>query len=338
MPSPQVQSAWSYEEPELAYGQQQPVSAGIYHEATEAFVLPPRQSQGLANPAGNQLQRAPANFRPATTRQLAPSGSQQHYGVVPAPAPTGYPRVPQTPYQRQGGLPQSRPPISHYKLLIISICLLTLIIGVLGVAAIVASTRQDQQAKSTQQPPHAHATTRVAPTLTVVSTPTALSTPTTVAIATSVPVAGFTWCGTECAPNGFIDQYAVGWQKTPVAGSTGMQFLNPQQADQIAIFKRQDTATAAAGQLLANEIQTVYASQPGYQAPQAVQTATIGGETWSVAGLLYMGANQTMEQVTVCVTVHQGKTFILEFQAPQSQFAQVSIAYYNIMIGKFQFI
>ncbi|GHO82830.1 hypothetical protein KSZ_08360 [Dictyobacter formicarum] len=131
----------------------------------------------------------------------------------------------------------------------------------------------------------------------------------------------------------------MGWQASALPNVTGAQFVNPQQPDQIAAFKRLDNPTAAADQLLAAEIQTMYASKPGYEAPQPPtgQAATIGGETWSTAAIAYMNDNQTKEHVIICVTVHQGKTFVLEFQAPDAQFAQVSTAYYNIMIGKFQF-
>ncbi|GCE16331.1 hypothetical protein KDK_01310 [Dictyobacter kobayashii] len=155
-----------------------------------------------------------------------------------------------------------------------------------------------------------------------------------------MPEAGFTWCGSECAPSGFIDEYPLGWQLSALPSVAGAQFVNPQQPDQIAVYKRLDNPTMAADQLLAAEIQTTYASKPGYEAPQPPtgQAATIGGETWSTATIAYMSDNQTKEHVAVCVTVHQGKIFVMEFQAPDAQFAQVSTAYYNIMIGKFQFI
>ncbi|GCE28479.1 hypothetical protein KDA_39630 [Dictyobacter alpinus] len=287
-------------------------------------MLPARQSQRLPQP--------PSAL--ATHGQWSQPGLNPPMGYQPPPQIPFQP-VPQTPYQAQTGLR-----ISPYKMLVISICVLVVIIGILGVAAINASSKSGKQTNTTQKPAHSYTSIEATSTPVVVNTPTSVvvSTPTPVAVSTVVPEAGFLWCGSECASSGFIDEYPVGWQLTALPISTGMQFINPQQGDQVATFKSQNGATAAADQLLAAEIQTVYASQPGYQAPQAVQAATIGGETWATAGVAYMGANQAKEHVTVCVTVHQGKTFILEFQAPESQFAQVSTAYYNIMIGKFQFI
>jgi hypothetical protein len=80
----------------------------------------------------------------------------------------------------------------------------------------------------------------------------------------------------------------------------------------------------------------MYASQPGYQAASPPQPQMIDGQPWLTAGIVYQ-SNQQEEHVTVCVSVYQNQSYILELQASDPQFEQVSVAYYNLMVGKFQF-
>ncbi|WP_338251215.1 hypothetical protein [Dictyobacter halimunensis] len=284
------------------------VSSEFHQGETEAINLPRRNSQHLPH------QRSP---------------------YPPAPS---YEAFQHQPYNAQSGGPPSTAKLrrgpSHSTILVACICLVLVFIGAIGLSTMYVTSQHNRQ-KATQEPLHTYKTTVAMPTTTTAGM-SATATPLTVP--TTVPEAGFTWCGSDCAPDGFIDQFPVGWQASTLSGVTGFQFVNPQQPDQVAVFKRLDNPTATADQLLAGEIQAVYAGKPGYETPQppAGQAATIGGETWSTASIAYMN-NQTKEHVTICATVHQGKNFVLEFQAPDTQFAQVSTAYYNIMIGKFQF-
>lgn len=289
------------------------VSNGFHHEATEAIVLPSKNSQGLSNPRGPYPQ-APVYE------------SFQHSGY-------------RAPRSGQLSTSKSRRGPSHSTILVTCICLVLVVIGAVGLSTIYVTSQNNRQ-KATQKSLQTYKTMVAVPTsTTALVAPAGGATATPLSVPTTVPEAGFTWCGSDCAPDGFIDQFPVGWQASALPSVTGVQFVNPQQPDQLATFKRLDNPTAAADQLLVAEIQTTYASKPGYEAPQPPtgQAATIGGETWSTATIAYMSDNQTKEHVIICVTVHQGKTFVLEFQAPDTQFAQVSIAYYNIMIGKFQF-
>jgi hypothetical protein len=271
----------------------------------------------------------PTNTLPTAAPPISQAGygyrnnSQPLYGTpISNPYQLSNPYAAVTPSQKR--------PTPNSKPLVISIGLIVLVIIIISAAIIYQGGRPKPS-----QTNNTHATSTIgaiAPTPTITPTPTIAPTP--------VPDAGFIWCGLECAPSGFMDEYPVGWQMSALTSSTGIQFINPQQPDQLVLVKTQDNPTAAADTLLLNELQNNYANQPGYQAPSppAGQDTTIDGETWSSATILYQGANPQEEQVTAYVTVYQGKVFILEVQSAQAQFAQVSTAYYNIMIGKFQFI
>ncbi|GCF10768.1 hypothetical protein KDI_43320 [Dictyobacter arantiisoli] len=322
-------SAAQPEQPSLltaASSEQSDFHQSDFHQGeTEAIMMPASSPQmGYAGAYGHTPNAPAANL----PYPLTPYPNQHNYGIASQPQLPYYPAG-----QQQRRVPQSS------TILILCICLLVVAISTISILAFTMS--HGSSPEKTHTGPTGSATPHTQPTVapTAIPSPTALS-PTPTAIPTPVPDAGFVYCGVECAPSGFMDEYPQGWQLSVPAGVVGMQFVNPQQPVQTVLFKSADNPTgASATALLANELQASYASKPGFQAPNPPtgQAVTIGGETWTAVGILYQGDNQQAVQVTVCTTVHQGKLFILEFQASQDQFAQVSTAYYNIMIGKFQF-
>lgn len=348
-------------QPDQLSSQSNPASAaGFYRDSTEAIMMPAPLSSGPLRQSG-QLPSQPlygfpgptiANHQPfhpddpyaptsishppVHTRSSAPlPSSHPGYGYANNSQPLYGSPLNQAYHPAAVSRPPQKPPTQNTTPLIISIGLVILIIIIIS-AAIIYQDNQPKQPLSngihvTGMTTPMHATGNQTPITALTPIPTLAPTP--------VPDAGFIWCGLECTPTGFMDEYPNGWQMSVLMGNTGIQFINPQQPDQLALFKTQDNPTAPADAILMNELQNNYATQPGYQAPNPPngQDATIDGETWSSASIIYQGSNQQEEQVTAYVTVHQGKVFIVEIQSAQAQFAQVSTAYYNIMIGKFQF-
>ena len=92
-----------------------------------------------------------------------------------------------------------------------------------------------------------------------------------------------------------------------------------------------------AGQLVNNDLNN-FSSKPGYNAPTPTPSsnATIGGENWSFQIAYYQFHNQT-ERVEVYATVHQGKAYIIELQALDSEFDAVNTQYFERMLVRFQF-
>jgi hypothetical protein len=321
-----------------------PSVPNIHHEATEAIMMPPIARRQATPPAPIQTYGFPGptmvgqqNFLPEdhhAPTSIAHPPTRPLSSALPPTSQSDYGNMSNNYHPRTAPLFAQK----HTTPLVISICLVVIVIMIICVAIIYPRSQQKQsQASST---PQVSAATPKSSTPTSALTPTPTLSPTPTLAPTPIPDAGFIWCGVECAPSSFMDEYPNGWQMSALTGIIGMQFVNPLQPDQLAVFKRQDNPTAAADAILANELQTTYGAQPGYQAPNPPTgtDVTIGGETWSAASIVYLGSTQQPEQVTAYVTVHQGKVFIVEMQSAQAQFAQVGTAYYNIMIGKFQFI
>ena len=94
--------------------------------------------------------------------------------------------------------------------------------------------------------------------------------------------------------------------------------------------------------MIENDLQTNFASKPGYQVTTPISastTTTIGGETWTYEIATYQNPDQnnTVEQVEVYATVHQGKAYIIELQAPQNLYDTVNTQYFVPMLNRFQF-
>jgi hypothetical protein len=168
-------------------------------------------------------------------------------------------------------------------------------------------------------------------------TPTAVASSTPTAVSTPTPDPGFIWCDAVCTNNGFLVEYPQNWQQGPAMNAPGIQVTNPAQSDVYAAFKAPGPSTDTASNIVANDLQTNYASEPGYTVTQPnPTTTTISGETWATSVANYQ-LNGQLERVTVYATVHQGKAYIIELEAPDSQFDIMNNQYFELMIGKFQF-
>jgi hypothetical protein len=134
-----------------------------------------------------------------------------------------------------------------------------------------------------------------------------------------------------------VTEYPSGWQSGPSSSAAGVQFTNPVQADQLASFKAPGPTSSPAGDILNNNLQTNYASRPGYVPPSATSTTTISGATWVTATAYYQNDIQK-ERVIVFATVQQGKAYIIELQAPDPQFDTVNSQFFNSMLIRYQFL
>ena len=229
---------------------------------------------------------------------------------------------------------------SNIALIIISICITLALITILAFGATLL-VRTNNSSKELLSHQNATATSVPTPTLapnpSPTSAPSPTPTPSPTFIPTPTPDAGFTLCDTTCSSNGFSVEYPNGWTQNTTADSTGTQFTNPAQSDELAAFKTPGTTTSNAGQLVNNDLGN-YASQPGYNAPTPTPSsnATIGGENWSYQIAYYQLNNQTT-RIEVYATVHQGKAYIIELQALDSTFDTVNTQYFERMLGRYQF-
>ena len=311
----------------------------FYHDATEAMNFlpgPPAQNdasrtqQGFpdSNPSANYPLRDPHSSQqlPLQNRQFNASGYLQ------PPFVTGQQYHHATRIQPPSLLKQTNGPL----LLFVSICCAAIFLGAVVIGSLLLmknSATHTHKAASrviatvATKPPATPAPTVVAPTPTPL--PTMLPTP---------PAdAGFAWCGQSCVALNFATEYPATWQAGAVPNTNAIQFANPAQPDQYAIFKNQGPTASDAGTLVGNDLQAAYATQPGYTAPTATAPTTISGETWIKAVAYYQGASQ-QEEVTVLATVHGGKAYVIDLNAPTSQFATVSAQIFVNMLAKFQFL
>ncbi len=310
---------------------------GFYHDATEALLLPP----GNGNYAQNRGFGAPqADGYPGTGRYSSPiTPSAENYSVQPS-----YPPYVQPPYLGRVGqnAPGSygKPRLSSQRqqhnaiIPIICICLAVAVLSVIGLVTFAITKNQPSTTATAPQKVGA-----ATPAPTAAAQPTIA--PTTVATVAPTPVvdAGFIWCNTACASYNFGVEYPGGWSTTTPTNASGIQFVNPTAPDMFAVFKSGGTVNAAvtAGDLLSTDLQTNYASQPAYIAPLSSQTATISGETWATAVASYQGQTQR-ERVEVYATVHRQQSYIIEFQAPDSEFDSINGSYYTPMLNKYLFL
>lgn len=331
----------------------QPTS--FYQDATEAIPTVPDSTGGQNYPGGYGQQ----NFAgtpvqggypgAAGTGQFGQQAPQMPPGQPYQPGPYGGTSYPQTPgfssdANFRGGS-KIIPPEKQNNTALIIACVF-LVIALL--AAIAFGTLYLTRGHS----PKAAATPTVAPTAapsptaipsptpTVAPTPTTAPTPTVAP--TPAPDANFSWCSTACTNNGFLVEFPNGWNQGQTADGTGVQFVNPAQPDEYAAFKTPGATTSSASTLVNNDLQANFASKPGYTVTtpaSASTTTTIGGETWTYEVVTYQNAeqNNAVEQVAVYATVHQGKAYIIELQAPQNLYATVNTQYFEVMLNRFQF-
>lgn len=248
------------------------------------------------------------------------------YGTRPSPTPS--------PPARQQ---------NNTVILIVSICLVGVLISVVGLATLYFTKNSSPSTDTTGTPIVATSPATAAPSPTVAPTPTPsptiAPTPTpSVAVATVPPDNGFLLCGPTCNNYNFTTEYPSTWQPGATPGVSGLQFANPAATDQFASFKAAGPTTSSASMLVTGDLQTNFASKAGYVAPTTSSTTTISGETWATAVAYYQSDAQQQEHIEVYATVHQGKAYIIELQAQESQFTTVNSQYFVNMLGKFQFL
>lgn len=296
----------------------------FYHDATEAISLhpsqtyPPQQSFPGAYPSSTQFQTSNVAGPSYPQQPLPPvSGFDNGLHIRPTPPPTE---------QKDQG---------QAVLLVVSICLVVILISAIGFTTIFLLKGQDntQQVNQLQTTPTLVPTPKPSPTPTQAPTPTPSPTP----VPTPAPDSGFLWCGPVCVNYSFTTEYPQNWQPGAVTGASGIQFANPDQPDQFGAFKAFGPTTASASDLVANDLQTNFAPKPNFTPPAATSTATISGETW-IAAVAYYQTDTQRERVQVYATVHQGKGYVIELQAPDAQFDALNAQFFVNMLGKFQFL
>ena len=319
--------------------------AGFYQDATEAMSVFPPGNANQVYPPGY-----PQRGFGGTPMQGGYPGSGQYNTQVQPPMPAGnytqhgFPQTPQFPAEQGYGYP-SRPQPAPKKqssalLVIASVCLVVAILAVIAFGAFyLLRGHPSQRVSVTPTPvPTSIPTPTVVPTAT--PTPVATATPTPIPSPTVAPTpapdANFSWCTTACTTNGFIVEFPNGWNQGQTSDKTGVQFLNPSSPDAYAAFKTPGATTSTANALITNDLAN-FASQPGYTAPTTTDNKTIGGTNWTFAIAHYTLNGQT-ERIEVFATVYQGKAYIIELQAAESQFDTTYYpTYFQKMINSFQF-
>jgi hypothetical protein len=139
-----------------------------------------------------------------------------------------------------------------------------------------------------------------------------------------------------------MTEFPANWQGTPAANSQGVQFTNPTMNEVDAAFKAPGATGASATDVLMNDLQTNFASKPGYAppTPPPAANATIGGAPWYAVATSYNDDQNQPVHVEVYATVYQGKAYIIELQAPDgsNQFDGVKQQYFVNMLVKYQFL
>ncbi len=327
-------------------------SAQFYQDATEAIsALPPGNPQGY--PQQNFAGTIPSGGYPGVGQyspQAFPSGQAQRAPLQTVPR-AGYTQHPLPGGQGYAGgiQPRLTPPPQKQQdntaLVIVSVLLVVVLLVAIGLgAAIVLRSHSSPQGSTGPLPTVAATATAVpSPTLNPTANPSPTLSPTPVITPTPEPDAGFAWCDQSCTNNGFIVEYPQSWQTAlPADGSGGASFTNPQAADEVAVFKTMQTTLTSASDVVTEDLQKNFASRTGYVAPTSSPTAApfaIGGDsTWVYTTATYQSTENQPVTVQVYGVLRDGKAYIIELQALQSQFeSMVYPQYYQPMLQKFQF-
>ena len=315
----------------------------FYQDATEAMSALP---SGPQYPMGYPQQSLPGT--PMQGNYPSQYGPQPfHTGNY---ANTSYPQAPQFPPGQGYGVParMTPPPPKQQHNGILVIATVCLVIAILTVSAFGALyllrghstpkadvTATAAPANTPVNTPTIGTTPSPVPTITPTDTPTTVPSPTP--DPTAAPDPGFTWCDATCTTNGYIVEYPNGWQQGQTADTAGVQFTNPTQKDEfVAIKLPTSSSNGSSTDLVSNDLQNNYASQPGYVAPTSTQATTIGKENWVYQTASYQ-SNGQKEQIVVYATIHQGKGYVIELQAPSSLYETANTQYFEKVIGSFQF-
>lgn len=330
-----------------AHPQQQ---SGFYQDATEAMnSLPTTGNQGYSQPhftspsqVGYPAQHSPQQVPFQNNNYSTPDAAYRQQPLVTG---QGYDYG-----ARSRSTPLPRKQRSAAFTVIVTVCLIVTLLAVGGLGAFIflkGHTRQPivvlpTQTTNTSASPTPVASSTAATTPTTVPSPTPTVGPTVTVTATApTPVAdaGFVWCGQDCANNGFTTEYPTGWGVGSTPRGNGLLFTPPPPSPISVAFKQPGQTPDSAQNILAGDLQG-FANQPGYTPPQGGPTAsTIAGETWvsSMATYQLSVTDTTKERVVVYATVHAQKAYIIELQAPDTQFDTVNNQYFVNMIGRFQF-
>lgn len=311
-----------------------PQLSGLHADATEA----------MSALLSNQNQHSGTGYPP----QLSLPGTAMPSQFGPPmqsfqSSNSAYSRYPQQPFAtgQRYEHPHAQPTHVQQKhqnstvILVASICLVVVLISLIGIVAASFNKAQQSNQQTTASTPSPVAT--IAPTPTPSPTTAPTPTPSPTALPTPIPDVGFLWCGPVCANDSFMTEYPDTWQPGAATNAGGIQFMNPAQPDQYAAFKAEGPTTSPAGTLLESDLQTNFAVKANYEPPTTTSTATISGETWATA-IVYYQTDTQRERVQVYATVHQGNAYIIELQAPDSQFDTVNAQFFLVMLNKFQFL
>ncbi len=328
-----ISSSLSQQPSQRQMGQQK--QTGFYQDATEAMSALPGTQAPVYPPGypqqgfGNNPPTPP--FQSTMNAPYTPPGQSYTY------ADRGRIAVP--PQKQQNGTP----------IIIISICVVLALIAVIGLGIVYAlkghtnpnpstSSNQGVGVSSPTAQPTAAATSAPSPTPTITDTPTPQPTltPSPTVVPTPAPDTGFLWCNDACINNGFQVEYPQAWSVSPAQNATGLQFSNPAQMDIYAAFKAPGTSADTANNILTGDLQTNFASKPGYTVTVPTTITTISGETWATSTVTFQ-LNGQLERAIVDATVHQGKAYIIELEAPDNQFDSINTQFFETMLGKFQF-
>jgi len=233
--------------------------------------------------------------------------------------------------------PQPQKQQSSATVLIVSICVVVGLVSIIAITTLFLRGSSESTAHNGSMP------SRVAqqPTPVPTATPTPQDTPTPTVVPTPLPDPGFAWCGPTCTNYGFSVEYPVGWQLGGTPTNNGIQFTNPAQPDQTAMFKAIGPTGGSAGDILNSELQTNFMTKPSYIPPQGTGVTTLGGATWLDTTVYYQSVDQQREHVVIYTIVYQSKGYSIEIQAPDpdgQQFTLVYTTYYAAMLSKFSFV
>ncbi len=329
---------------------------GFYHDATEAMPLVQQNTRNQGLSSGYLPQQVyPGTAQPPTRypasgqfgAQVGPQTRPFQTGNYNGPAPTqNYP--PASGYNYNYGTPGGGVPTPPQKqpanpvILVVCITLVVLLIGTVAITTFILMNRSvANQATATPTVAASRPSPTIAPTPSPSPTAAPSPTPTPTVVPTPAPDAGFAWCSTNCSQYGFMTEFPAGWQGTPAANSPGVQFTNPTMTEVDAAFKASGATSSSATDVLMNDLQTNFASKPGYAqpTPPPAANATIGGAPWYAVATSYNDDQNQPVHIEVYATVYQGKAYVIELQAPNgsNQFDAVKQQYFVNMLVKYQF-
>ncbi len=317
---------------------------GFYQDATEAQSIIPGTQY---SPQGFQSSAGMSGGYNNNSGQFGTQAQQQPFLTGNYPPNTNYPATPMgfsngqfgQGYGSRPGVGGTPPPQKRNNALmvVVIVCLLFAIItvGVVGTLFALKNGSSTQTTPTTvvQATTAATATPTPSPT----PSPTATPTPSPTAVPTPAPDANFAWCGTQCTQSGYQIEYPNGWTQGATQSGAGIQFTHVGDVllNSVAVKTPSAGATSASDLLAAEAVN--FSSQTGYQSPQNLPSVTIGGENWN-AQVLYYQINGQTEQVNIYATIHQGKGYVIELQAGQTQFPSATTQYFGPMIASFQFV